>query len=1080
MRLSRIACNLVFAGCFLLLSSPFPGYAENAVPGAPGLAGVDLALVRAGRPATLIPAPEVTAEILEGVEAAWLWSAEVPPRRYSGEALREAWPDLVAVGWGEPSDELQVHLPQDGERPSAEIVAAPAMMWQEIPEAWLPRFAVPVEGSLVLPRDRQVGWRLRYIGTGVAAGTWAREVVPGKAAVRLVPRPARDSNPVVVSPDGVGVAGAMLTVLEAVEGTARPGVTSVHRSDGEGRLRLTRLPEDRPANFAINAGGYAPRIYRGRLRDLPPTLTLAPAATLRGAITDGDGVALPGATIIVEGWLSDEVPVGFRRQTVSGADGGWLLSDLPLREMVLTAQLENFAALRHPLELTDSLEVDLGKLVMSPAASLSIRVTGRDRVPLSLARVSVDHLRVPAAISDEAGLAELHGLPGRRALDLTVSRQGYLDQRGAVVPPWPREVEVEMVEGFTVAGRYVDPQGQPVLGTQVKIRNASRFEYRSLGADATVDELLEPGMEYVLEFSSPRHRRSAVKVAPGLPGERRDLGEIVALPGLTVYGSLVSAVDGAPVPGGRLWASRNTTSGELMSWLFKDLVEAESGEDGSFEISGLEPVPGRIRIEAPGFAREEISVAPEDGVAVIDAGVVELDAGAAVVVRVQGGGEAADSGLVARFDLQGEWDPLDMLTATVVEGEAVFAHVPAGTGRVLVEAGRDVLLCEKDVEVGPEDELVEVVCDARRSPVSGRVVVGDLPAGTGLLTWAKAGEGGEREAAIMTRVSPSGLRQQGVFGGGRPQVRVEVAEDGTFNTERLSTGRWRVTWQPASGAVAGPREVEVPDGEVRDLLVRFEGQGITGVVVDDEGLPVPRATVREVNLGSFAYSRSDGRFAMVGLRPGVLRLQAREGDRYSDPVEVVLEPDRAPDPVRLTVSVEHAGEVPVRVWTGSGTPAAGAFVFLEPEGSGRSHLLSADPEGLAEVTIPAPYPERVRVAAYHQGAWALGDWVGWEGAREGLQLQLVAGGGLWVRSDETSGLLDVTTSDGWNLGRLMARLGTAARVSPEQPLVLNLPEGRYAVTFRSPVSQAPGAAAPSVLVREGRVEELTLSAPLGQ
>lgn len=1064
-----------------------------------GLAGLSLAVAVSAaepRPAVTTPAAEVVMVLigptglaaprtasevdppsLEDAEAAWLWSPKTPPRRYSGAALREAWPDLEALGFAAPAEALTVFLPADGHRPPARVVSAPAAMWREVPEGWLPRHSVPRQGALMLPRDREVPWRVRYLGEGTGLGGWAREVAPGAAQVELTPRPATDFSARVVSPDGVAVPDATLTLLDAVEGTARPEVISVYRSDARGLLRLASLLADRSASFGVGATGYGPRFYRGRLRDLPSTLVLAPAATLSGRFTDGDGQPVAGVRVAAEGWVSEELPISFRRKAKSHTDGTWALPDLPLRNMILTARREGFAPLRQSVELEEPGHQNLGELMLSRGAGLVVRVVNQDRLGLPGAAVTVDGLPLPAVVTDENGLAGLVGLPAGRPLDLTVTKAGYLDGEVEVKPPWPDEVLAEVVEGFTVSGRFVDATGLAVIAGQVKVRTGNRFRYEELGADGAFQELLEPGAVYTLEFAAPESRRRAVEVTPGLPGEHRDLGEVVAPPGLVVYGSLVSSVDGAPVAGGRLWAPRSSSEGELMSWLFDDLVETRSGEDGSFELGGLDPAPSRVRVEAPGFARAELDVAPEEGALVVDAGTVELVPGATLIARVEGADEEDDSGLQAKLDLNGEWDPMDMLTAPVVDGVAEFLNVPAGTGVLLVEAGRGDLLCEKEARVSPEDEVVEVVCDARRSPVAGWVLVGDLPAGAGLLTWAKGDGETVREAAIMTRVTPGGLRQQQVFGGGRPEALVDVADDGSFESDRLTPGAWTVTWQPASGSVAGPRKVRIPEGEVRGLTVVFPGQGISGVVVDGEGLAVSRATVRELGTGTFALTRPDGSFSMTGLEPGSLRLQARERDRYSEIVDVLLENDRTPDPLRLTVSEEHRGRIPVRAWTAAGAPAARAFVFVEGEGSARMQLVTAGSEGTAEVTIPAPYPARVRLAVYHEGNWALGPWINWAESRKGIEIELAAGGELVVYSEGGAGRVDLATGDGWDLDRLLGRLGVLPRVSPERPLVLSgLPEGRYTASFQrgGPSGGVGVAATSSISVREGRRESLIL------
>jgi len=1030
---------------------------------------------------TRATAAEVDADALPEARAAWVWTDDAAPRRLAGASLDESWRELRQKGLETGPGSLSVDLPAGDERASGTLIAAPAAMWREVPESWLPRFTVPKEGPIELPREPSTRWRMRY--TASAAGTWWSDVPAGRPAVRLYPVAANDLVTGVTTAGGEGLGGASgatdptdatLTVLEEVASTADPQVIALQRADSEGTFRLPALPADRPATFLVGAPGYSARPFRGRARDLPALVRLTPGAELRGRFEDAHGQPVAGVRVAVEGWLTDDVPVRFERRARSGDDGSWKLPAVSLRPLVLTARHADFAPFVAQRDPSAAGVVDLGRVVLERGAALAVAVVGRDGEPIAGAEVSADRLPLPAVASGEDGRARLAGLPSARPLALSVTASGYLPGQVSVTVPWPEEARVVLTRGFTVTGRFVDATGLPVAAGKVKVVNENHFRFADLAPDGGFELLLDPGLAWSIELSSATTRKRREEIRPGQPGERRDLGDLAAPPGLTVFGTLVSAADGTPVAGGRIWMPRPAASGVLVSWLYGDVAEATSDAMGRFEVGGLPPEPGLLRVDAPGFARTELAVQPEEEAAELDLGVVELGRGTTVVVRVEGLADDTPAPR-ARLDLRGEWQDLDMIGAPVVEGEAELPHVPAGSSHLTVVAGRDVL-CEQEVTVEPDDDRAEVSCDARRAVVAGRVVVGDRAAGAGLLVWNRGAAGdGRGESVIQTRLTRSGLRQQSVAGGGRPEVLVEVDDDGQFRTDRLASGRWQVSWQPVSGTASAPRPVDVPAGEVADLLLQVPGLGLVGVVVGEDGEPVAQARVRELGSGAFSLTRADGSFRLDGLSAGEVQLQAQDADRFSEAVPVRLEADRPAEPVRLVVSADHQGQIPVRVWDG-GAPAAGAFVFLQTEGSADLRLASAGGEGAAEIVVPAPRPSRVRVAVRHEGRWAFGEWTEWRRARQGIEVEIQRPGEILVAGDGGRERLSVLTGDGWDVGRLLTRLGAPPVLAPGSPLRLSgLPEGRYVLSLQGQAS--PGltsADARTIVVTSGHREEVEM------
>ena len=164
--------------------------------------------------------------------------------------------------------------------------------------------------------------------------------------------------------------------------------------------------------------------------------------------------------------------------------------------------------------------------------------------------------------------------------------------------------------------------------------------------------------------------------------------------------------------------------------------------------------------------------------------------------------------------------------------------------------------------------------------------------------------------------------------------------------------------------------------------------------------------------------------------------------------EVELQEEGSTAPVRLVLGDHDSPGLSIQVTDTAGGPAAGAFVFLEEEGKGL-RLLTTAADGKATVTLEAPLPIRVRVAALASGRWALGPWVSREAAGRGLA-PLAAGGSssLRVQSREKRGAPRILHETGWDLAWMLRLLSSPLSLSPEQPVqVTGLPPGRYAISL---------------------------------
>jgi len=113
----------------------------------------------------------------------------------------------------------------------------------------------------------------------------------------------------------------------------------------------------------------------------------------------------------------------------------------------------------------------------------------------------------------------------------------------------------------------------------------------------------------------------------------------------------------------------------------------------------------------------------------------------------------------------------------------------------------------------------------------------------------------------------------------------------------------------------------------------------------------------------------------------------------------------------------------------------------------------------------------------HEGRWAFGPWTEWRRAHEGLEVEIPQPGEIVVAAADTPDALSVTTGDGWDLGRLLTRLGAPPRLQAGAPLLLaGLPEGRYDLSLGSGTRGAfAGTSTRTVVVTAGRREEVEMA-----
>lgn len=990
-----------------------------------------------------------------GVDHLWWWSEGRPPRRAVPPVRwREAMVEPAAARLA-----VTVKTGRTPRRPRdrSVLLAAPARMWEEVPESLLPRFSVPASGAVSVPVADAASWRLRAVGP--ERGSWWVDVPAGQTRIVVVTFPSHSPTIRVHGPDGT-TPERTWAYLKAGDARRSGGghVLAALVGDPDGRIVADRVPDEQELTVVVMAERCVPLVLRGRVDALPAAVTAVAGATLRGRVVDADGDPVPGAAVAAEFWASDAVPFAVRRTAQSGPDGTWEIDRVRLGEVQLSVARPGSVGLDSTLAV-DSDDLDLGDLVLVAGLAVPALVVDDTGLPVEGARLRA--ASGAEATTDDNGAARLVGVSATKSVVVEAAADGHVPATSTFPQPLPETLRIELTRAFTVTGEFRRRDGTPVADGDVRVEQQRSWRPVPLtdGGRFVVD--LAPGTSATLTLLSPSALRTSTAVAPGTPGEHRDLGVVAVPGGVTVRGVAIGTADGAPVAGARVWTVRPSPEGPLVAWMLDDVARGTTDADGAFALGGLPPGPALIRIDAPGHARLHVAVEPEPGEHVVDVGTVLLDAGTAVTIRLEG--RDAD-GAVAEIDLRQRGLPFDVLTAPVKKGRAVFEHVGEGGVTWTVKSRRTVL-CEDDLVVDGRAGSAEVVCESAPLTVSGEVLVGDEPAGRGQLVWRNE-ERSELPSGIMNVTSPGGLRRQATYSLSPDDVPVDVAADGTFETDELRPGRWQVSWRPASGPPSAPRPVDVPDRERFETTLVYPDFTVSGIVVDSGGEPAAEAHVEVRPGGGLAVSGPDGRFAVAGLDIGHWTLEARRGDEVSSPVEAVVAQDGRSKPVTLVLEDGDKERIDVVVRTRAGIPASGAFVVVETSG-GDSRIASAGVDGRVQFSFRSPRPTRLRLAARVEGTWVLAPWSSWEVAQRGVVLAAGRTGTLSVTAKESRGRIDLTSADGWNVGWLSARLGAPLLVNPARPLkVSGLPPGRYTVTA--------GTATASASVQADRTKEVEL------
>ena len=725
---------------------------------------------------------------------------------------------------------------------------------------------------------------------GSGAGTGAAPARPLRFAAGPAPVAGGGSIAgIVLGPDGRGVPGAAVTVLEQRwTDPQSPGPRTV-RAGAAGDFRVTELAPGAYTVAASAAGlaGAAPgrlKVAAGaRIEGVKVTLG-AEVVVVSGRLLDEGGGTIPSGRVRALSFMRAGTAIPEAHLFEAGADGeGRYRLELPRNRYALTAEAEGYASAQEVVEMNRAVARDFR---LQPAARLSGRVVTVDgNAPVAGAEVWVEsrerHPDAPRqpVTTDAAGAFRFPALPAGR-YRLTARKGPLAGALAALVSlaatGTADDLTIAVRPGLTIGGAVSATSGTPLAGARIQVRSLEGAPgIRAAVADQTgrylVDGLL-PG-RYQLEVSSGNH-----------PPERAEVELTRALTRDFVFGEAVQV---------------------------EVLVLTSRGHPAGTAEIGFEDPAGRNpraianpdgRFVMPFDGGGELSVQAVHGNEEGRAGPLSLAAGQPsrkVTIRLAPGGRV--SGVV-------RWEDGRPAAAAQIEG-----HVPGWAGpRAEATAGDDGRFT-----VGPLSGDTVVI--TARGP-GERFSIADGP-GSPNTTTVKVARGEHRiglalviprRDAAITGLVVDGATGRPIAGAalvaglerpgesrpareGAAVVRALTGPDGAFTLERLLRRSYTVwTSHPGHG---DSERAGVAAGTAGLRLALRRAGSLAGTVVASDGQPVPSYTLlvlppprpgeseaaralRATDLGAPAHRIDDerGAFAVGGLEPGSYDLIATTAD----------------------------------------------------------------------------------------------------------------------------------------------------------------------------------------------------------
>ena len=436
------------------------------------------------------------------------------------------------------------------------------------------------------------------------------------------------------------------------------------------------------------------------------------------------------------------------------------------------------------------------------------------------------------------------------ARSITVS--GVRDLRGNPMTPGTLPIETVLGDGARVFGQALEADGTPVpdavLDLTVVISSDFAFTVSRIRTDASgafaFDFVPRIGMYFELTVQHPQTRRYT-RARASVRGAGQELLLYPTFPGTGRVVGTVTDAGGAPVPGAPVYLSSRERLGDLGA--NADALGRFVIEDVPVGPYGLKSMDGR---GALGLAAGVLERAGDEATTDIQLILAEVALGSlnGRVFLADGGTPAAGfSVYLGSYDRTR--DQISVVAATQSDADGAFALTDLPPGRhdlVALDPSGQLFGLTRGVDVlagVPLSALVVmeatgavegVVYDAQGRPAAGALVAGGL---------ALATAGG----------------------------------DGRFRIEGVPAGTRRIEAGDPVSRRRGSADVTVRPGTTVQAQIQLEARaGIQGRVLDANGNPVPRATVRLVLSDGFrfVFANDAGSYRFPDLPLGSYLLQA--------------------------------------------------------------------------------------------------------------------------------------------------------------------------------------------------------------
>jgi len=629
----------------------------------------------------------------------------------------------------------------------------------------------------------------------------------------------------------------------------------------------------------------------------PAPSPVEPAGTVRGAVVDRDGRALPGARVAAAGVSATTDGNGAFSLPVDGTDPVDVVIAADGHATVEWWSVSADEELRVVLERGVALEFAATDEIGVPVAGLRVEVAARVFGGESGFRASGE--------TDANGRSVLGPLPAGRWADVRASGAAAACAPYRLVrtpAEGARRIEIACLRGARIDGVVRDAaSGAPVSGARVRLD--ARLESRAVtGGDGGFTLRGWDGESCGIVVESDVHAAVEVDAAPRV--------EVALDPALTVVGRVVDE-DGNAIAGAAVAVRRSRTGWDRFG---PSPPSAATDSEGRFEMRGVPlATPDPLVVRAPGRAcgTFDLERVPRTR-NVADCGDLALGSAHSVAgTFVDRTGAPLRR---ARITLEGfGGEPLYFAARfTDEQGRFSFDDAPDAVFRVEGSAP-GVSPCEAEIVVPPEWRSVAVALQAgeHRADVvvlddAGRPIPGAVVAlGRGGAS-VEAMTDDEGRALFLLPEEPS-----------RVAARYPDGDERRF--EASSDQSWP---RGARGMRIALRETR----QVRGRLVDDEGEGVGGAAIR------ARAAGRETEWGRTDRS---GEFAieLPASAPVALRFVAR-GTRDGMPIvwEAALEgqPPVGPVVVRAT-PLRADASVRARVLSPDGRPVLGVRVCCEGE-----------------------------------------------------------------------------------------------------------------------------------------------------